>query len=42
MAQDMRIAQGRKPNPKDMLVQWVHRGYIAYDEPRGVYVKTGK
>ena len=42
MAQDMRIAQGRKPNPKDMLTQWVHRGYIAYDEPRGVYVKTGK
>ena len=41
MAQDMRIAQGRKPNPRNMLSQWVHRGYIAYDEPRGVYVKVG-
>ena len=42
MAQDMRIAQGRKPSPRDMLAQWVHRGYIAYDEARGVYVRTGK
>lgn len=42
MAQDMRIAQGRKPNPKDMLAQWVFRGYIAYDKARDVYVKTGK
>ena len=42
MAQDMRIAQGRNPNPKDMLAQWVHRGYIAYDKARGVYVRTGK
>lgn len=42
MAQDMRIAQGRKPNPRNMLSQWIFRGYIAYDEPRGVYVKTGK
>lgn len=42
MAQDMRIAQGRNPNPRDMLAQWVHRGYIAYDKARGVYVRTGK
>ena len=42
MAQDMRIAQGRKPHPRNMLSQWIFRGYIAYDEPRGVYVKTGK
>ena len=42
MAQDMRIAQGRKPSPRNMLSQWIYRGYIAYDEPRGVYVKTGK
>ena len=42
MAQDMRIAQGRKPSPRKMLSQWTYRGYIAYDEPRGVYVKTGK
>jgi len=42
MAQDMRIAQGRKPNPRNMLAQWVFRGYIAYDKARDVYVKTGK
>ena len=40
MAQDMRIAQGRKPNPKDMLAQWTHRGYIVRDEARNVYMKV--
>ena len=39
MAQDMRIAQGRKPSPKDMLAQWTHRGYIVKDEARNVYIK---
>ena len=41
MAQDMRIAQGRKPNPRNMLAQWMHRGYIVKDEARDVYVKVG-
>lgn len=41
MAQDMRIAQGRKPNPRNMLSQWIYRGYIAYDKARDVYVKVG-
>ncbi len=40
MAQDMRIAQGRKPNPKDMLAQWVHRGYIVRDKARDLYIKV--
>ena len=39
-AQEMRMAQGRKPNPRMMLGQWVHRGYVAYDDTRGVYVKV--
>ena len=41
MAQDMRIAQGRKPSPRNMLAQWMHRGYIVKDEARDVYVKVG-
>ena len=40
MAQDLRTSQGRKPNPRNMLAQWVHRGYILYDEARAVYVKV--
>lgn len=40
MAQEMRLGQGRNPNPKNMLGQWIHRGYIVYDEARGVYVKV--
>ena len=40
MAQDLRTSQGRKPNPRNMLAQWVHRGYIHYDEARAVYVKV--
>ena len=39
MAQDMRIAQGRKPNPRNMLAQWTHRGYIIKDDTRDVYMK---
>ena len=39
MAQDMRIAQGRKPNPRNMLAQWMHRGYIIKDDTRDVYMK---
>ena len=39
MAQDMRIAQGRNPNPRNMLAQWTHRGYIIKDDTRDVYIK---
>jgi hypothetical protein len=39
MAQDMRIAQGRNPNPRNMLAQWTHRGYIIKDDTRDVYMK---
>ena len=40
MAQEMRIEQGRKPNPTNMLNQWVFRGFIKLDKERGVYVKN--
>ena len=40
MAQEMRIAQGRKPNPTNMLSQWVFRGFITLDKKREVYVKV--
>jgi hypothetical protein len=33
------MAQGMQPNPKNMLAQWVHRGFVRHDEERGVYVK---
>jgi hypothetical protein len=36
---DVRVAQGMKPNPKNMLAQWVSRGYIKLEATRGVYVK---
>ena len=36
---DVRVAQGMKPNPKNMLAQWVSRGYIKLESTRGVYVK---
>jgi hypothetical protein len=39
MAQDMRIAQGRNPNPRNMLAQWTHRGYIIKDDTRDIYIK---
>ena len=37
--QDVRVAQGLKPNPKNMLAQWVYRGFVHHDTERGVYVK---
>ena len=36
----LRIAQGMKPNPSDVLAQWVKRGVIVRDEAAGVYVKS--
>ena len=36
---EVRMAQGMQPNPKNMLAQWVHRGFVRHDEERGVYVK---
>ena len=38
--QDVRVAQGLKPNPKNMLAQWVYRGFVHHDTERGVYVKA--
>ena len=40
MAQEMRMAQGRKPNPSGMLRQWLHRGFIARGENE-MYYKLG-
>ena len=37
--QELRIAEGMKPNPSNMLRQWVNRGQVVRDESRGVYVK---
>ena len=37
--QDLRVAQGMKPNPRGMLGNWVSRGLIVRDETREVYVK---
>ena len=36
---EVRMAQGMQPNPKNMLAQWVHRGFVRHDEERGVYLK---
>lgn len=36
---EVRRAQGMQPNPKNMLAQWVYRGFVRHDEERGVYVK---
>ena len=38
--QDVRVAQGLKPNPKNMLAQWVYRGFVHHDTERGVYLKV--
>ena len=38
-AKELRVAQGKKPNPSGMLKNWKHRGFISHDESRGVYVK---
>ena len=35
----LRIAQGMKPNPRDVLSQWVKRGVVVKDDERGIYVK---
>ena len=40
--QEVRIAQGMTPNPKEMLRNWVRRGYIIKDSERSVYVKGGQ
>jgi hypothetical protein len=38
----LRIAQGMKPDPKNMLSHWVCRGMVERDDSRGVYVKGPK
>ena len=38
--QELRIAEGMKPNPTGMIGQWVSRGYIVRDDARGVFVKS--
>ena len=38
--QELRIAEGMKPNPTGMIGQWVSRGYIVRDDSRGVFVKS--
>ena len=37
--QEVRVAQGMSPNPKNMLNSWKQRGYIVLDHERGVYMK---
>ena len=37
--QELRIANGMKPNPSEMLRQWVQRGHVVKDETRNVYMK---
>ena len=37
--QEVRVAQGMKPNPHDMLRQWVKRGFIERDGKSDVYKK---
>ncbi len=36
----LRIAQGMKPNPREMLAQWVRRGVVLRDDDRRVFVKN--
>ena len=36
----LRIAQGMKPNPREVLAQWVKRGVVFRDDERGVFVKS--
>ena len=35
----LRIAQGMKSDPKDVISQWLKRGRVSCGESRGVYVK---
>ena len=37
-AQEVRVAQGMKPNPTAMLSNWVKRGFIRKDSERNVYI----
>ena len=38
---ELRMAQGMKPDPKDMLKNWLKRGHIEYLSDRSVYAKVG-
>lgn len=40
--QELRIAEGMKPNPKDMIDNWVKRGQVTRGDERGVFVKNGQ
>ena len=35
----LRIAQGMKPDPKEVLKKWIARGQVVRDEQRGVYIR---
>ena len=35
----LRIAQGMKPDPKEVLKKWIARGQVVKDEQRGVYIR---
>ena len=35
----LRIAQGMKPDPRDMLAQWVKRGLVRRDDECSLFVK---
>ena len=35
----LRIAQGMKPDPKEVLKKWIARGQVVRDAQRGVYVR---
>ena len=35
----LRIAQGMKPDPKNLICQWLNRGQVVKDDARGVYLK---
>ena len=39
-AEEVRREQGMNGGGRSMLAMWVYRGYVVYDEPQGVYVKT--
>ena len=39
-AEEVRLEQGVEGGGRQMLATWVYRGYVVYDEPQGVYVKT--
>jgi hypothetical protein len=36
----LRIAQGMKPDPKQVISKWLAREQIVRDESRGVFVKV--